>query len=314
MLPMAEAAMQTYVSSGAISNALAAGANVLGRRDQLTRPVGTHGEPSIRKRIRDSLESGSYFTATPKTSTAVHAPDYLANVSVGVVSTTDTSKKSMAGSKRPHTKKKRSYGRKANRVSQVRLTKRIVNDIAEVKNKDFPFSGGTLITPTVAWQFFTVSSLSVGTATDQRVGRKVRGIKLEWQLLFFPTTATLQVNGAVIRCIMFKDKDCQGALPAATAVFDTSATESLRNASLIKRFTFLHDIHHTASPRVNGTVTDPQILHTGACSLKGMPFHYNGTAGTIADLAGNNVMLGLSASANLSYTVQGMVRFWYSDM
>ncbi len=176
----------------------------------------------------------------------------------------------------------------------VRVLKR------DAKDKEWKFTASTLndvaveSTGTVQAQIFTIPS---GDTDIDRDGRKIviTSINMIGQVTLDDTTDQ-SLTSELCRVVLFRDSQANGALPAVTDLFLTADITSFKNLDNTHRFRTLFDkVFHIQSPAGGGNTTTNQfgnnILQFKWFKKVRIPILYTGTAGTIGDIASNNLVL-----------------------
>lgn len=212
---------------------------------------------------------------------------------------------------------KRKYSRRTKVLPLTQAVRRIVTNIAELKNLEYQISSLSVGT---IWNLNgggTASPLAMaqGVATNQHIGRKIRVEKIEWILSFTSNPVNVPAAGCMVRCCLIEDRAALGANPAASAIWQNDTFLTLRNAASFKRFRVLHDVKHSIGVRTATgalAVTDPAVLH-----IDGMKWPrtiiYESTAGTVGDLQTTNLVFAVVGTVATTVVVSGFIRTWYRD-
>lgn len=203
----------------------------------------------------------------------------------------------------------------------------------EVKGVDVPLTSSKFNSTGI----FTLLNATVPGASEQnRIGRKVSMKSLMIRGWVRYDQAGTTPGDDLLRCIVFYDRQPNGAAPVIADVLQdtdqagtatTSITSNI-NLSNADRFKILRDwfwsVPHIVSI-AGGATQDGQITDEGAkefsfktfIKLNGMEAHYNaGTAGTIADITTGALYLvtfGARASADAQYKLSFGARVRYLD-
>jgi len=145
-------------------------------------------------------------------------------------------------SKKGSSKRKsvKAYSGKKQAATRVATVNRNLK-YAEKKSKDTPFNISGTLSPieTALVPTTCLCVISQGAASDQRIGRRilVKSVYVRGRV-FAPTSMT---GAASFRMLVVQDKQCNGALPAATDVLLVNEYCSPVNLGNSKRFKILMD-------------------------------------------------------------------------
>lgn len=164
-----------------------------------------------------------------------------------------------------------------------------------------------------------IGPVQIGTADNQRIGRKITLRNVNCHLLLtLPATTNGNDSADSVRIIVAIDKQCNAAAPPLTTIFEqASDMHSFRDMQSIQRYDFLydkmHDINATAGGG-DGTTIDTFLKMKKVnmylkCNYQIM---YAGTAGTVADLTSNNLFILVISEAG-KVKVEGTCRIRYQD-
>lgn len=182
--------------------------------------------------------------------------------------------------------------------------------------------------------YFLCNALVAGTNFYNRIGRQIAMKSLHVRGGVVCTNQAGNVNGEHFRIAVVYDRQPNGANPTYSDIFtsyDLNGTVSSGSATVFdgpnvnncERFLILADEHvtlpSTAGATAAGVSTDQQqkITFDRFIDLKGLPVHYKGEAGTIADIATGAlfvVTLGSQASASAACAFQWLGRLRYLDI
>lgn len=163
--------------------------------------------------------------------------------------------------------------------------------------------------------------IAAGTGESQRVGRKVwiKKIQMKYTVTLSATSgATIGAAKDRVRVILYHDKQCNGAIPAASIILQTVTVNGFRNMENIGRFNILYDKIHvmniTAAAGDGGANDTPVIARQGQfyknCNI---PIEYSGTAGTIGEIRSNNLCILVVATDAEASQFLATVRLRYLD-
>lgn len=160
-----------------------------------------------------------------------------------------------------------------------------------------------------------------GNGDSNRIGRKVTvtSVHIHGRVRIV-AAADLDLN-AVVRIILFEDKQCNGANATVAGILDTGAAQdflAFRNLDQTGRFRVLKEIIkpiNASGGSGNGT-TDKSV---GTCDYFSMnvkcniPILYSASTGAVSDLASSNIaLLVIADTTDAKVVMQARVR--YTDM
>jgi len=165
-----------------------------------------------------------------------------------------------------------------------------------------------------------------GTDYTNRIGRKIRVIKIECKYQFFvadASVALVPLTGNEVVCDFWMDTQTKGAAAAATAVYLLSTTALSHDAvDNMTRFKRLSRTTHLVVPVTNnGTAsTSSRMSEYNYFSKKvNMEVNYITNAGTLADILDNSVFCchGVTRAPTAGsnpFTCNMNWRFWFVDI
>jgi len=190
--------------------------------------------------------------------------------------------------------------------------------LGEWKFKDFPW-----VNTTIDWNgaVACINGLQLGTSAVTRVGMKVAFRTIEFRIDSYAGAAGID---STIRCIVFLDKQANGADPGATAALTVGAllqggeVRSPRNLSNRNRFKILFDKAWTVS--AVGKDNANKCYKKYARFSRPIVTEYNaGNIGDITDIATNAIHVAFistvdsAAAANTKPEVYPYFRLRYTD-
>ncbi len=192
------------------------------------------------------------------------------------------------------------------------------NPMKELKFDDTA-QGAAISTTTGTILQNTLLIIPEGVGEEQRIGRKINLLKLQFRgRLFLPTTTAEAETTDIIRLIVYHDKQCNRAAATVAQLLQTSAFDSWRNMSFTHRFSFLYDrsfaVNITAAGG-NGTAFEGgahEFPLQFYIPLKGMPIIYNSsvTTGVLTSIESNNIgFMIISSSGNAGVEREFRIRF-----
>lgn len=140
-----------------------------------------------------------------------------------------------------------------------------------------------------------------------RIGRKctIRYINWRWDLVL-PKAADGNGSSDVVRIIMYKDKQCNGAAATAALILQTDDYQSFNNLAEKGRFRILYDKTIDLAANGLGALAGPVTI-TGESTFSGsfykrctIPLEFSGVTGAITELRSNNLGVLLLSKTGLS--------------
>ncbi len=167
-----------------------------------------------------------------------------------------------------------------------------------------------------------------GTGENQRIGRKCTITNIHIRLCYEKTTiATATLTAAVashdsVRCIVFWDKQCNGAQAQPLEILETDAYNAFRNMANLQRFVILYDslfaFNTGAIAAGDGTSNDSQNIHRDLIKRVNIkcfiPIEFDSTTGALTEIRSNNIgILFWSKFANRSNLTGSKCRIRFID-
>lgn len=175
---------------------------------------------------------------------------------------------------------------------------------------------GTFATAGLVTNAGSLINIAQGTGENQRDGRKCTIKRLSWKLNLIKGQQTGSANTAtLVRCIIYLDKQCNGATVAVTDLLEVAEFDSFRNLANNSRFQILSDRTlplNSIAGGGDGTTEDygkiiKQVRWNKNCSI---PVEYSSTAGAITEIRSNNIgCLMIADTTSATYTGTFRVRF-----
>lgn len=108
------------------------------------------------------------------------------------------------------------------------VVRRVVNSNLEHKWNLATMVNGAAVPAT--WTFLSaLTGVTQGTTATTRLGDKIRVQRIEYLVKIEPIAAAAMATGSLCRFCLYHNKQANGSLPAATAVFDVDAFQVMRN-------------------------------------------------------------------------------------
>lgn len=133
-----------------------------------------------------------------------------------------------------------------------------------------------------------------GNTDSTRIGNKIQLKSLMIRGTYVVTSATPAAGSNVVRIIVYQDRQANGATAAVTDILNTADYRSFNNMDNTDRFrTLCEEVieYNCQSAAGDGTanVTSEQVRTFFLKKRLDIPIKYKGNAGTIADVASNNI-------------------------
>lgn len=178
----------------------------------------------------------------------------------------------------------RGRGGLARRVA--RLEKRA--KAQELKTHDISASTTYSSTGTVSY----LSGIAQGDQSINREGLKINAIKLYGRARIIGNTTSSSAQ--IIRIIIFRDKDCNGALPTITGsdgLLEVASPDSLFSHETRNRFRIMFDRTWTVGSDGSDGLDQKSVRINAALPRKGLTCYYSGTGSAIADADANGLFM-----------------------
>lgn len=164
-------------------------------------------------------------------------------------------------------------------------------------------SGGTTYALNAAFL-----DIAQGTTESTRIGRRIRIWSVHVQGRFYHPGVTTQANASnVFKLVMLLDKQCNGAAPIATDLYESDEIYSFRNLANSRRFKTLHEqvlpataFAGSGSTFATGDVHIPFRIDKRFKS--GLEVEYDSTTGAITEIKSNNLVLGFVTEDGITNT------------
>jgi hypothetical protein len=220
---------------------------------------------------------------------------------------------------------RRKAGRKTRSNGSRKLRKYTDVLIPEIKHYDNATTIAAPMTPTQTMQVMTGIGFYPVQGTDftNRIGRRVKIIKMQMNCILTPALGTIANSGDIVRCDLWIDKECKGTTPTAVDVYETptNGTASFQNASYLRRFQQLHQTYHAITPMsssvssVSSAAAQVASCYDIALPKGGIEVNFGTNNGNVTDILDNLVFMGMSQNgAAASCTIGVNMRYWYTDL
>ena len=178
---------------------------------------------------------------------------------------------------------------------------------------NIPAGSASLIDSTV------VAEIQNGTGPQSRIGRKIKVIKIDYDVTvtYNGATATPRATDAV-RIDYWLDKQCNGAAPAAAELYTTVApalgTGQMPNLFNEKRFKrlFSRVLQYNPQNSIGAASGDVGVKFEGSFKPNCI-IEYDASTGNITDLTSNNIFTCWSSDRGLCFTEAVFTRVHYVD-
>lgn len=177
----------------------------------------------------------------------------------------------------------------------------------EVKFFDSPITPNTLAnTKTLVSATTCLSGITQGTGNGQRTGRKIKVIGVIVRLAAvnnFCTPWTLD---------LIRDKQSNGAVPAAGTVYTGTQWDGLPNPFFEDRFQYLKRVESLNYAMSQVAVSTIGVSFSKKCKFE---VEYNASTGAVTDLSSDNLLVWMSSTNSLSNAADtdGVMRVLYTD-
>jgi len=210
-------------------------------------------------------------------------------------------------------------GRKVPKVVK-RYVKRCMTYAIEKKNSSVVGIIGNFGLPTTAGRVDEIQTFSItqGDGNGNRTGNTIKPVRLD--LRFTAQNPATNLGPMEFRVLLVQDRQTNGALPGIAEIF-TQAGGALGgyNPDTVigsggRRFKILRDSMFciNTSPSVATTFTTEKMWKWSVFERELAPIHYDGTAGTIADLVSGSIYIVTLVNDN-DGIVQCVSDFHYRD-
>ena len=165
-----------------------------------------------------------------------------------------------------------------------------------------------------------VAQITNGTGPSDRIGRRIKVVKVDYSASVFLDGATATVNTEAFRLDFWLDRQCNGFAPAAAELYTTIAgppgtcqMPNLYNEKRFKRlFTKVHQFNTMNSVGVAGVSANVGYKFEGSfrpnCVIE-----YDATTGNITDLTSNNIFTAWGSDIGFCSTNSIFTRVHYVD-
>ncbi len=164
----------------------------------------------------------------------------------------------------------------------------------------------------------SINLIAQGVTESTRVGRKCALRSINWHYnLTLPNVGNIGA-GDVVRVVLFKDKQCNGATATNTGIWESDDFQSFRNLANSGRFEILMDRTHVlnrTSAGGNGTANDAPTQEWSfsfykACNI---PLEFDSTTGAITEIRSNNLGVALMSKTGTESGFGSKFRLRFSD-
>lgn len=176
----------------------------------------------------------------------------------------------------------------------------------ELKFKDETFASLATTTGVTILQPFT--GIESGTGESNRIGRKISAstYHIKGQAIL-PTSTDGPVDR--LRIIVVLDKQANGAAATLTDYLETTDINGFRRLENVGRFRSLHDKIITLNSTGGNGTNYSGVIRDVKINIKiPVPVEYNGTAGLIAEIKSNNILVFIISEKGKA-RLEGATRF-----
>ncbi len=164
----------------------------------------------------------------------------------------------------------------------------------------------------------TINVIPQGTDENERIGRKVTIKMIMWHYNLKLLTSSSAGAPDTVRCILYQDKQANGATATAVNIYETDNYQSFRNLAETGRFIIHYDKTHALNAMAaagNGTANDAPDFELNRSFFKKVmiPLEYSGTNGTIGEIRSNNLGIIIFSKVGARVQLDSQIRLRYSD-
>lgn len=189
--------------------------------------------------------------------------------------------------------------KKAKIAPRLRAFARPTGALSELGVYDFSVNPEASTTAYVG----VVNVIPEGDGKSNRHGNRVVTKSIELRTYVYPGAS--QTTHQVYTCLLVYDKQCNGALPAATDVWTSASSLAFKNIDNGHRFVILKKIEGIMAPVADDVA--PKEDHT---YLKvNLPTYFDASAGSITDITTGSILLFVLGDTALSAGTHPQVRF-----
>lgn len=170
--------------------------------------------------------------------------------------------------------------------------------------------------------------IAQGTGESERIGRRIVAKSIHWRFNFeLPSRDDValsnQINGSIVRVILYVDKQANGAAASAALILQTPHFQSHKNMANQDRFVFLYDkTFHMERGNMTANILTVNQYSLSAVYLPvevnllcNIPIDYTGPGAIMADIASNNIsVLAIARSTSEPILMDGTIRIRYTDL
>lgn len=189
---------------------------------------------------------------------------------------------------------------------------------AEIKFYDSTFGAvgipagpASIIDPTV------VSGIVNGTGPSDRIGRRIKVIKVDFSFTIVLNGAAALLNSDAVRYDMWLDRQCNGLSPTSTELYTaaaTSGTTQFPNLFNEKRFKRLYTNVHQFNPQSSiGAASANVGMKIEGSFAPNCIIEFDASTGAVSDLTSNNLFQCWSSDSGFCVVNTGFTRVHYVD-
>ncbi len=164
----------------------------------------------------------------------------------------------------------------------------------------------------------SINVIAQGVTEKTRIGRKcvIKSILWRYNLELL---ASADVGASeTVRCIVYLDKQCNGAIATVTGILESTNYQSFNNLANSGRFRILYDRVHALNPTAaagNGTANDVPSFEMNASFYKkvNIPIEFDSTTGAITEMRSNNLCIMTVTRVGDLCKLDSKVRLRFSD-
>ncbi len=195
---------------------------------------------------------------------------------------------------------------------------RYATPTGELKFHDVDVDDAVIASNGVIHNGGTINIIPQGVTEKTRVGRKCTIRSIMWRYNLELVSGATVGSAETVRCILYLDKQCNGATATITGILESNDFQSFNNLSNSGRFRMLYDKVHVLNPAASagdGTANDTASIQLNdafyhKCNI---PIEFDSTTGVLTEVRSNNLgILTVSESGNIA-KLNSKIRLRFSD-
>lgn len=187
-------------------------------------------------------------------------------------------------------------------IPYILRTLRTLKSFQNTEGKFVDVATSSTISTTMT--YLRLTEIAQGITDQTRIGNKILLKDLSVRLRFIQNSSA---TATAIRWVMFVDKECDGALPAAPLPLAASSTEAMNNMDFSKRFVTIKT--GVIDLSINGNREATRKIY------QKLNFHcdYDGAGSAVADAKENQIYIGFissEATNTPTYNIYSRLKFY----